>query len=338
MIPSAHGCTTIWLDSVTAMTTSGPVAAIDCGTNSTRLLIATTGPSGLVTLDRRMTITRLGQGVDRTGRLDAGAVERTVEVLAGYRQVMESAGVEASASTVRMAATSAARDAANRDEFFDAAEDVLGARPELLTGTEEALLSFRGATADLNAADGPFLVMDIGGGSTEFVLGSVADDGSAEVAGSLSTDMGCVRITERFLDSDPPSAEELSAALSVISLHLDDVLREIPDAPAAATLVGLAGTVSAAAAVELGLAEYDRDAIHHFVLTRYAVEDVFRTLATEALADRIHNPGLERGRADVIVGGMCVLVQVMRTLGFSECLVSEADILDGLAMSLLTDA
>lgn len=320
------------------MTTQGPVAAIDCGTNSTRLLIATTGPSGLVTVDRRMTITRLGQGVDKTGTLDPEAVARTVEVLAGYRQVMESAGVQASASTVRMAATSAARDASNRDEFFDAAEAALGARPELLTGNDEALLSFSGATADLDAADGPFLVMDIGGGSTEFVLGSVAADGSPEVAGSLSTDMGCVRITERFLHADPPGAEELSAALSVISLHLDDVLREIPGAPAARTLVGLAGTVSAAAAVELGLADYDRDAIHHFSLSRHAIEDVFRTVATEALADRIHNPGLERQRADVIVGGMCVLVQVMRTMGFDQCLVSEADILDGLAMSLLARA
>ena len=317
------------------MTTLGPVAAIDCGTNSTRLLIATTGPSGMVTVDRRMTITRLGQGVDRTGSLDPDAVKRTVDVLAGYRQVMESAGVQPSATTVRIAATSAARDAKNRDEFFDAAEAAVGARPELLTGNDEALLSFSGATADLDAADGPFLVMDIGGGSTEFVLGSVAADGSPEVSGSLSTDMGCVRITERFLHADPPSAEELSAALSVISLHLDDVLREIPGATDATTLVGLAGTVSAAAAVELGLADYDRDAIHHFVLTRPAIEDVFRTLATEALADRIHNPGLERGRADVIVGGMCVLVQVMRTMGFSSCLVSEADILDGLAMSLL---
>ncbi len=317
------------------MTTLGPVAAIDCGTNSTRLLIATTGPSGMVTVDRRMTITRLGQGVDRTGSLDPDAVKRTVDVLAGYRQVMESAGVQPSATTVRIAATSAARDAKNRDEFFDAAEAAVGARPELLTGNDEALLSFSGATADLDASDGPFLVMDIGGGSTEFVLGSVAADGSPEVSGSLSTDMGCVRITERFLHADPPSAEELSAALSVISLHLDDVLREIPGATDATTLVGLAGTVSAAAAVELGLADYDRDAIHHFVLTRPAIEDVFRTLATEALADRIHNPGLERGRADVIVGGMCVLVQVMRTMGFSSCLVSEADILDGLAMSLL---
>jgi exopolyphosphatase / guanosine-5'-triphosphate,3'-diphosphate pyrophosphatase len=317
------------------MTTKGPVAAIDCGTNSTRLLIATTGPSGLVTIDRRMTITRLGQGVDNTGALNPDAVERTVDVLAGYRQIMESAGVQASAATVRMAATSAARDASNRDGFFDAAEAAVGARPELLSGNEEALLSFSGATADLNATDGPFLVMDIGGGSTEFVLGSVAADGSPEVVGSLSTDMGCVRITERFLHADPPAAEELSAALSVIALHLDDVLREIPGAPAARTLVGLAGTVSAAAAIELGLANYDRDAIHHFSLSRSAIEDVFRTVATEALADRIHNPGLERQRADVIVGGMCVLVQVMRTMGFDHCLVSEADILDGLAMSLL---
>ena len=152
--------------------------------------------------------------------------------------------------------------------------------------------------------------------------------------GTISTDMGCVRITEAWLHGDPPTAEELSQALSIIEIHLDDVVREIPEAPEAATFVGLAGTVSAAASVELGLATYDRDRIHHFRLTKPAVEDVFRTLATEALADRVHNPGLERERADVIVGGMCVLVSIMRRFHFAECLVSESDILDGLAMSI----
>jgi exopolyphosphatase/guanosine-5'-triphosphate,3'-diphosphate pyrophosphatase len=227
-----------------------------------------------------------------------------------------------------MTATSAARDAANRDEFFDAAEEVLGVRPELLSGLEEGRLSFLGATADLDPADGPFLVCDIGGGSTEFSYGTT------EAEATISTDMGCVRMTEAWLHSDPPTAEELSQAISIIELHLLDVLREIPQAGEAATFVGLAGTVSTAAAVELGLAEYDRDRIHHFRLSKGAAEDVFRTLATEPLADRIHNPGLERERADVIVGGMCVLVSIMRRLGFRECLVSESDILDGLAMSI----
>ena len=303
------------------MTPTAPVAAIDIGTNSVRLLVS---QDGRTTLERLMRITRLGKGVDASGRLDPDAIERTVAVLREYRRVMDRFGVE----RVRMTATSAARDAANRDDFFDAAEAAVGVRPELLSGEEEGRLSFLGATADLDPADGPFLVCDIGGGSTEFSYGTT------ESEATISTDMGCVRITEAWLHSDPPSAEELSQAISIVEIHLDDVVREIPEATEAATFVGLAGTVSAAAAIEIGLAEYDRDRIHHFVLTKAAVEDVFRTLATEALADRIHNPGLERERADVIVGGMCVLVSIMRRLGFRECLVSEADILDGLAMSI----
>jgi exopolyphosphatase/guanosine-5'-triphosphate,3'-diphosphate pyrophosphatase len=303
---------------------SAPVASIDCGTNSTRLLVA---GEGHTTVERLMRITRLGQGVDASGRLDPDAIERTVAVLQEYRDVMDRHGVD----RVRVAATSAARDASNRDEFFDLAEQVVGARPELLDGEAEGRLSFLGATAELDPADGPFLVCDIGGGSTEFAYGT------AEAESSISTEMGCVRITEAWLHTDPPTAEELSQALSVIDVHLDDVTREIPAAVDATTFVGLAGTVSTAAAVELGLATYDRDRIHHFRLTKPAVEDVFRTLATERLADRVHNPGLERERADVIVGGLCVLVATMRRLGFAECLVSESDILDGLAMSLAAD-
>jgi exopolyphosphatase/guanosine-5'-triphosphate,3'-diphosphate pyrophosphatase len=304
---------------------SAPVAAIDCGTNSVRLLVS---QDGTTTLERLMRITRLGQGVDRTGRLDPEAIERTVAVLREYREVMDRFGVE----RVRMTATSAARDAANRDDFFDAAEAAVGVRPELLSGLEEGRLSFLGATADLDPADGPFLVCDIGGGSTEFSYGTT------EAEATISTDMGCVRITEAWLHGDPPTAEELSQAISIIELHILDVEREIPQAGEAATFVGLAGTVSTAAAVELGLAEYDRDRIHHFRLAKGAVEDVFRTLATESLADRVHNPGLEPERADVIVGGMCVLVSIMRRLGFRECLVSESDILDGLAMSIAGEA
>jgi len=305
---------------------TAPVAAIDCGTNSTRLLVASLGDDGrLVNHERLMRITRLGQGVDGDRRLAPEAIERTLAVLREYREVMDRLGV----GQVRITATSAARDAANRQELFDAAEAAVGAAPELLSGDEEAALSFRGATSDLDPALGPFLVVDIGGGSTEFVFGTTSADNA------ISVDMGCVRITEQFLEADPPRPSELSAALSVIELYLDDVRRQIPEAGEARTFVGLAGTVSAAAAVEIGLATYDRDAIHHFTLTRAAAEDVFRTVAMEALADRRHNPGLEPERADVIVGGMCVLVSVFRKLGFDECLVSEADILDGLAMSLL---
>ena len=297
------------------------VAAIDCGTNSTRLLVARADGQSMFALQRLMRITRLGQGVDRHRALAPEAIQRTVTVLEEYRQVMDRFDV----GPVRMTATSAARDAANRDDFFVAAEEAIGVRPELLDGEEEGRLSFKGATRELDPHDGPFLVVDIGGGSTEFAV-----EGAA-----MSVDIGCVRLTERFLHGDPPRPEELSQALSVVHDYLDDVEREIPAVNDAVRLVGLAGTVTTVAAVEIGLSTYDRDRIHHFLLTKAAAEDVFRTLATEKRADRVHNPGLEEARADVIVGGCCVLVGVMRHFGFETCLVSEADILDGLAVSLL---
>ena len=297
------------------------LAAVDCGTNSTRLLVS---EGGTRTVERLMRITRLGQGVDATGVLAPDAVTRTLDVLREFRQVMDIVGVQ----RVRMTATSAARDAANREDFFAAAEEIVGVRPELLTGEEEGRLSFLGATAQLDPSSGPFLVVDIGGGSTEFAVGTI------EPEGVLSVDIGCVRLTEKFIDHDPPSPEELSQVISVTRDYLDDVAREIPATREAKRLVGLAGTVSTVAAVEQGLAEYDTDKIHHFVLTRDAAEDVFRTLATEKRSDRVHNPGLEEARADVIVAGTAILVAVMRFFEFDECLVSEADILDGLVLSL----
>ena len=300
---------------------SATFAAIDCGTNSTRLLIG----DGTTTSERLMTITRLGEGVADTGSLTAAAIDRVVDCLVDYRSVMDRYEL----AGVRMTATSAARDAANSDEFFDRAEAAVGVRPELLSGEEEGQLSFLGATAELDPADGPFLVVDIGGGSTEFSFGT------DHCEAAISLDVGCVRMTEQFLESDPPLPEELSACLSVLQLHWDDVRREVPQVGEAVRFVGLAGTVSAAAMVELGLTTYDRDQVHHFELTKAAAEDVFRTLATESLADRLHNPGLEPQRADVIVGGMCVLVSILRNFGFDSCLVSEADILDGLVMSQL---
>src|SRR5438132_2230652 len=193
------------------------VAAVDCGTNSTRLLVS---DGGRQTVERLMRITRLGQGVDATGAFAPEAVGRTLDVLREFRQVMDRHGV----TRVRMTATSAARDAANRDEFFDAAAGVIGVRPDLLTGDEEARLSFRGATAELDAADGPFLVVDIGGGSTEFAVGS------SEPEGVLSMDIGCVRLTEKFLHHDPPTPEELSQVISVTRDYLEDVVRELPAA------------------------------------------------------------------------------------------------------------
>jgi exopolyphosphatase / guanosine-5'-triphosphate,3'-diphosphate pyrophosphatase len=302
------------------------IGAIDIGTNSVRLLVADVDGSGreakLVPLDRRMRITRLGQGVDRTRALAPDAVTRTVDVLREYRTVLDDLGV----TQLRATATSAARDASNRDDFFGAALDALGVVPELISGDEEAQLSFLGATADLDAP-APYLVVDIGGGSTELVVGTDAP------TGLVSLDIGCVRVTEQFLESDPPAPEELSNAVATVRDMIADVPRIVPGAADAATLVGLAGTVTTVAAIELGLPEYDAERIHHFRLTRAAAEDVFRTLATESAAARAHNPGLEAGRVDVIVGGAIVLVSVMRVLGFDEMLVSEADILDGLVRS-----
>jgi exopolyphosphatase / guanosine-5'-triphosphate,3'-diphosphate pyrophosphatase len=307
----------------------GTLAAIDCGTNSTRLLVSEgDGVLGRRALDRQNTITRLGAGVDATGRLDPAAIDRVIETLRRYRVSLDAHG----ATAVRMTATSAARDAANRDDFFDAAEAAIGVRPELISGEEEGLLSFRGATAELDPADGPFLVVDIGGGSTEFIVGTTGVD----VVRSF--DVGCVRVTEKFLDSDPPRPEELSNAVAHVRDHLDDLLREVPQVTATRLMVGLAGTITTVAAVEQGLPEWDRDRIHHFRLTRAAAEDVFRTLATEPLADRVHNPGLEPARADVIVGGTVVLVAILRHLGIDELLVSESDILDGLVYSLVESA
>ena len=302
-----------------------PAAAIDCGTNSTRLLVGDGRPRAI---ERRMTITRLGQGVDAARRLDPEAIGRTLAVLRDYRAVMDRHGVD----RVRMAATSAVRDADNREEFLDAAEAVVGVRPELLPGDEEGRLSFAGATAGLDPAGGPYLVVDIGGGSTEFVVGSDAP------VGVVSVDVGCVRLTEKYLHSDPPSPLELSQAITVVHAHLRDVKRDLPAVLEAKRLLGLAGTVTTMAAVEIGLAAYDPDRIHHFVLTRKAAEDVFRTLATESRADRVHNPGLEEARADVIVGGAAILVAILRHFDFDECLVSESDILDGLLYSVLDPA
>lgn len=295
-------------------------AAIDCGTNSTRLLVH----DGRNTVERLMRITRLGEGVHEQRRLSDAAIERTCAVLQEYRQVMDTHGV----TKTMMTATSAARDAKNRDQFFDAAKAIIGVAPTLLSGLEEGRLSFLGATADLDPDDGPFLMVDIGGGSTEFCVGTT------DCEAARSVDMGCVRFTELYVEHDPPHPEELVACLSVAEATIDGVLREIPQIGEARTFVGLAGTVSTAAAVEIGLATYDRDQIHHFELTREAVEDVFRTLATENRADRLHNPGVEEGRADVIVAGLCILVQLMRQLNLDVCVVSESDILDGIVMHL----
>jgi exopolyphosphatase/guanosine-5'-triphosphate,3'-diphosphate pyrophosphatase len=299
------------------------VAAVDIGTNSVRLLVAELDGPHLTTIDRRTQITRLGQGVNQTRRLDPDAIARTVDVIREYQEAIAAHH----ATRVRVAATSASRDATNRDDFFDPVEKLLEVRPELLSGEEEARLEFLGATAGLTEP-APYLVVDVGGGSTEFIVGAAQPDGL------ISIDVGCVRLTEQFLHSDPPSAEELSVAVSAVRDHLADVDRTVPAAGQAKTLIGTAGTVWTMGAIELGVDATDSARIDHFRLTRAAAEEIFRTLATEPIARRRHNPGLEPGRVDVIVGGVIVVVSVLRHWSFDELLISEADILDGLARSI----
>ncbi len=312
------------------MTTSGAVAAVDCGTNSTRLLVSDRDGRQL---ERRMTITRLGQGVDATHVLAEDAVGRTVTVLRDYRAVMDRHQVGA----VRMTATSAARDARNRELFFDAAREAVGVDAELLSGDQEATLSFAGATAELDAASGPWLVADIGGGSTELARGPEAPDGPGRLRPTVarSLDVGCVRVTERFLRHDPPHPDEVAAARRHVAELLEATTADLPGLTAAGTLVGLAGTVSASARLDLRLAEYDRDAVHHHRLTAPAVGGLLDELGGMPLAARRQRPGMEVERADVIVGGLVVLDGLLRHFGMGECLVSESDILDGMVMSLL---
>jgi exopolyphosphatase/guanosine-5'-triphosphate,3'-diphosphate pyrophosphatase len=301
------------------------IAAVDCGTNSTRLLVADARGRPL---ERLMRITRLGQGVDATGRLAPDAVERCLAVLAEFRQVMDGLGV----TRGRLAATSAARDAANGDEFLRAAGAVTGLVPELLSGRDEGRLSMAGAVADLDPGEGPFLVLDIGGGSTELVAGDGPDDPGLA---AVSLQMGCVRISERFFAGDPPSPAELAAAGDEVAAQVESAVAAHPRYLDARTLVGLAGTVSTLASLHLRLAEYDRDRIHHAVLRATDVGRWYHDLAAETRADRLARPGMVPGREDVIVGGALILDAVMRRFGFDECLVSEADILDGLVASQL---
>jgi exopolyphosphatase/guanosine-5'-triphosphate,3'-diphosphate pyrophosphatase len=320
------------------------VAAIDCGTNSLRLLVADVDPgSGRLTdVDRRMEIVRLGQGVDSTGRLAPEALERTLGALRGYARIIG----DRSAEAVRMVATSATRDAANAADFVSGVSGVLGLEPEVLSGEEEAYLSFVGATAEFGAGSagpggGPYLVVDIGGGSTEFVVGDghpgdrTTGDRTTGPAGvsAVSVDIGCVRLTERHLHSDPPRPAEISAAAADIDAALDAVARTIP-VSAARTLVGLAGSVTTVAGLALGLAEYDSARIHHARVSAAQVAAQTRRLLSQTREERAALGVMHPGRVDVIAGGAMVLDQIMRRFGFGEVLASEHDILDGIAWSL----
>ena len=300
--------------------TANNVAAVDIGTNSVRLLITDSAGRELV---REMQITRLGQGVDVSGSLHPDAIARTVSVLERYRQDLERHKV----GRVRATATSAARDATNSADFFDRAEHALGHRPELLSGSEEALLSFRGATDGLSSvAAGPYLVIDIGGGSTEFVLGE------REPEQLISVNMGCVRMAERHLHDDPPSPAQLEACFHDVRQILQQVQQAV-DVARARTVVGLAGTITALAYLHKGLKQYDPSQTHRSRLTRTDVEAMFVRLSTADLQTR-RAMLAEPKRAEVIVGGAAVLVTLMRELAIDSLLVSESDILDGLAASL----
>ncbi len=303
----------------------GPVAAIDCGTNSTRLLVADAEGRRL---ERLMRITRLGQGVDSTGRLSPDAVGRSLEVLGEYRREMDRWGVVRG----RLVATSAARDASNGHEFLAAAGALTGLEPELLTGLEEGRLSLAGAVADLDPADGPFLVLDIGGGSTELVAGDGPDDPGLA---AVSLQLGCVRVTERFFRSDPPTSAQLAAAEAEAGAQLEEAVTAHPTLLGAHRLVGLAGTITTLASLSLGLPHYDPARTHHAVLTSADADHWYHVLAAEDRRARLDRAGMVPGREDVIVAGALILHSVMRRLGCSECLVSEADILDGMVAALL---
>jgi exopolyphosphatase/guanosine-5'-triphosphate,3'-diphosphate pyrophosphatase len=310
------------------------VAAIDCGTNSIRLLVADVPAAGAHTdLLRRMEVVRLGEGVDATGRLAPQAIERTRLVLAEYAAAARDLG----AAAVRMVATSATRDAANRVDFEDMVVTTLGKAPDVVTGREEAELSFLGATASLDAAARahgappprpPFLVVDIGGGSTEFVLG----DGSG-VRAARSVDIGCVRMTERHLHGDPPSAGEIRRAEDDIRAALGEVTAEVP-VTEAASLVGLAGSVTTVAALALDLPAYDADTIHGSRISIDAVRAVTADLLAATRERRAAMPVMHPGRVDVIGAGALVLRVLMDEFGMEEVVVSEHDILDGIALRL----
>jgi len=319
-------------------------AAVDIGSNAARLLVRRDG----ATVIRRSEITRLAEGLGRTGRLQADALERTADALRAYRLLIDEHG----ASMVRVVATAAARTAGNVEELLTIAEAALGHAPEVLSAAAEARLSFAGVMAggaigrvgghEDGGGPAQLLVVDIGGGSTELVIGTGSPTGREAPSGLASLALGSATLTEAQLPSDPPRPEELSNAIAIAQDHLDDALRTLGDLDDAVTIVGLGGTITTVAAVELGLPvpggeagpAGTRDvadaALHGFFLTRAAAEDVFRTLSGEPWRDRVHNPGLPRQRASLIVGGCCILVGLLRRLRAPGLVVSVTDLLDGL--------
>jgi exopolyphosphatase/guanosine-5'-triphosphate,3'-diphosphate pyrophosphatase len=298
------------------------VAAIDVGTNSTRLLVAEERPGGFRPIDRRMKITRLGQGVDSTGRLSREALRRTLTTIAEYIATCGEYGV----GVLRVTGTSAVRDAHNRDEFFDGVRQLTGRPPELLSGEQEARATFLGTVSDL--AGGPKMVVDIGGGSTELIVG----DGEPDHVVSL--DIGCVRLFEKHLFSDPPSDEELESLRAEVRSALEGARAEL-SVIAGTMLIGVAGTVTQLATLKAGVPVYDPDVTHHAVMSHGDVRLLARRLESLPYDQRSRIKGLEQGRVDVIVAGAEILLGVMEVFDAAEVLVSEKDILDGLVIQLL---
>ena len=299
------------------------VAAIDCGTNSIRLLIADINGDNFQEITREMEIVRLGQGVDATGKFDPEAIERTLTATKKYAEIIASKGVE----KIRFCATSATRDASNRDLFIDGVREILGIEPEVIPGTEEAELSFIGATKGLTHTESPYLVVDIGGGSTEFVLGD------SEVKYAKSVNIGCVRMSERHLNKAPQDPLAVQKAIQDIEDAIAEAAYIVP-IKEAKTLIAVAGTATTVAAAALGLSEYDRHSIH---LSRIPAAKVFEVAQMFSLMSREEIAALgymHPGRVDVIAAGSLVLALVMLATGATEFVASESDILDGMAWAL----
>jgi exopolyphosphatase / guanosine-5'-triphosphate,3'-diphosphate pyrophosphatase len=303
------------------------VAAIDCGTNSIRLLIAESKPGGgLVELDRRTEIVRLGQGVDATGEFHPEALRRTFAATESYAKIIQDAGVPA--DKIRFVATSASRDARNRDEYFEGVHRRLGVLPDVISGDTEAGLSFTGALTGVQPEGDPVLVMDIGGGSTEFILGS--SDGAMNSA--ISLDIGSVRLTERFLRKNPPAEDDLARAAAHVDGMLDD---SGIDFGSIGTWIGVGGTVTTLAGVYLELEHYDRAQVHWSGIPIKDVGALLRRLSSLDVEEIRALPSMHPGRADVITGGALVAARVAERLRVPDLIISETDILDGIALALL---
>jgi exopolyphosphatase / guanosine-5'-triphosphate,3'-diphosphate pyrophosphatase len=294
-------------------------AVVDIGSGSLRY--AAFDASG-VAVGGQSVITRLGASLDQTGRLDDDAITRSLDTLRSFR------AEHPDVTEWHALATAACREATNGNEFLGAAETVLGRAPLVLSGDDEGAFAFAGAVAALPTTDEQTVVIDIGGASTEFVVGH------SRAEHVMSVRVGALRLTRAELPSDPPRPEELTNAIGVMTDHVDDIELSLPVGLIGSRFVGVGGTFSTMAAVEMGMPVFDRSKVHGFVLTREAAEDVFRTLATESLADRVHNPGLSPERAPFIVGGCCAVVAIMRRLHLSEITVSTANVLDGFAASV----